>query len=100
MRKKVKNLRRPYRDPSCGCTSYKEHWIKATGQSFPEKCSRYRCTRDAEVGAHVINCSKTSSIRHLIVPLCKPCNNPSNTECFEIVSDAKTPSANKLTRCN
>lgn len=100
MAKHVKNSNRKAKfPPACGCDSYLEHWEKATNSKRPEQCSKSGCTKPAEVGAHVINCSVTANNSLKIVPLCKPCNNPANKECFPLVKGTKTPSAGKLLTC-
>lgn len=97
---KVKNSRRTaIFPPACGCSSYLEHWENATRLNRPSQCSRLDCTNPVHVGAHVLNCSKTSKNTLKIVPLCNTCNNPANIECFSLLKGTKTPSASRLTSC-
>jgi len=100
MSKSVKNSRRKAKfPPACGCKSYIEHWEKATNLKRPKVCSASGCAKPVDVGAHVFNCSNGASNTLKIVPLCNTCNTPSNTECFPLLKNVKTPSASKLSTC-
>lgn len=56
---------------SCSCGSWKEHWKKHTGQSWPRVCSVNGCGNAATLGAHIFNPSVTGE---RIVPTCDSCN--------------------------
>ena len=100
MRKHVKNSKRKAKfPPSCGCKTYLIHWEKATKLNKPQRCSKLGCSNTARVGAHIFNCSDTSSNKLMIVPLCNACNNPANSECFYLKKNVKTPSASKMKSC-
>lgn len=85
---KVKNINHTsqdrYSSPK-GYDSWEEFWEIKSGQSFPKKCQNINCKNAAEVGAHV---KKTSGDhKWYIVPLCKKCNHPKNTDAFYVHED-------------
>lgn len=94
----VKNLKRPAAAPTCGCSSFLKHWEKAT-RVAADKCSTKGCKRDADVGAHVKKCSKTSKDSWWIVPLCNKCNSSANTDCFELKNRVSFIGAGKKKSC-
>jgi len=67
--------------PVCG--SWKEHWIKLSRQEFDGlTCSKEGCSNKAEDGAHIIR--QPNYQEEWIAPLCAKCNNPNNTEPFNL----------------
>ena len=86
----VKNLHEGESDPgSKGCSSWREYWEKKSKKSFSQ-CSRKGCSSDSEDGAHVI-LSRGNDRSWYIVPLCKACNNPNNTEEFLVKRNDLVP---------
>ena len=64
-------------DRECAsCGSWKKHWIRLSGKSWPTQCSFAACYNSASLGAHVIN-SKVSGEK--IVPACDSCNKLKST---------------------
>ena len=62
-----------------GYNSWKDFWETKKGEPF-RLCSNCQCYHNiAEVGAHVQKASYGASNEWYIVPLCKPCNNKSET---------------------
>ena len=59
-------------DEKCNCESWKNHWIKFSGKSWPIKCSRTTCISIPELGAHLQNQNEIDLVR--IVPMCDACN--------------------------
>lgn len=72
-----------YNPMTCGCQSAMRHW-EIHSKLKVQNCSIKRCTNKAEVGGHVIKCHGNSLNTKYIIPICKSCNNPKNTDCFEI----------------
>lgn len=68
-------------NPPDGFDSWKEYWESRKGRRF-SRCSNLSCSSAAEVGAHVKKAFGTNE--WYIVPLCNSCNNPSNTDAFEV----------------
>jgi hypothetical protein len=79
---------------SCRCGSWKQHWINATGKSWPKKCSIAGCDNDATLGAHIVN-SKVSGGK--IAPACDSCNKLSGE--FSLKGGVTLVSANKQETC-
>jgi len=50
---------------SCRCGSWKQHWINATGKSWPKKCFIAGFDNDATLDAHIINLQCTPFLRQL-----------------------------------
>lgn len=65
-------------DPPSGYSSWREYWEDKMKRRFSD-CSRVDCIREAEDGGHV---KLASGSNKYIVPLCKECNNPANTDPF------------------
>ena len=61
-----------------GYSSWREYWEDKMKRRFSD-CSREGCNRKAEDGGHV---QKTNGSSKFIVPLCKECNNPANTDSY------------------
>lgn len=59
-------------DKKCKCKSWLKHYTKFS-DIIPSKCSAYRCTKYASVGAHV-KATNIESEESWIVPLCYKCN--------------------------
>jgi hypothetical protein len=57
---------------SCGCGSWKNHWINVSGKAWPIFCSVQGCLNFATLGAHVINSAVSGE---QIIPMCESCNN-------------------------
>ena len=83
-------------DRSCKCGSWKNHWIKYSGESWPEKCSVKGCNRDATLGAHVRNIYKDITGEY-IIPMCDICNKRDTT--FSIKQNTVPVPANKNKTC-
>lgn len=79
---------------SCSCGSWENHWVNVKGE-FPKLCQSLLCSKDAEVGAHVIKVGGTDQRRY-IVPLCKGCN---AATCEFSVPESKLVSANVQQTC-
>ncbi|AFM40973.1 hypothetical protein Desaci_1998 [Desulfosporosinus acidiphilus SJ4] len=79
---------------SCNCGSWKQHWINASGKSWPSKCSIKDCSNDATLGAHIINSSVSGE---QIVPACDSCNKLSGE--FSLKVGITLISANKQNTC-
>ena len=73
----VKNLNGSSRfpKPSCGCSSWIDHWDNNSGCKRPNKCPGCQkpLTRNNTVGAHVIKVNSPDKDRY-ITPLCDECN--------------------------
>ncbi len=63
-------------DKTCSCGSWKDHWIKHSGKSWPSSCSVKGCTTKPTLGAHVSNSAVTGQ---KIVPMCSSCNGREDT---------------------
>lgn len=78
----VKNMRDTSDlDPNGACSSWQEFWEVHMHRKF-SKCSRVGCQNPAEVGAHVKDAYRVG-VKY-ITPLCKACNNYTNTDVFEV----------------
>lgn len=65
------------RSPSCGkCGSWKDHWKKLTGRTWPQGCSVLNCSGAASLGGHIIHPQVQGE---KIVPMCDGCNKISGT---------------------
>jgi|SRR5690554_3871063 len=83
---KVKNLNgTSNRRPPYGYVSWKDWWEKQKGRKFYQ-CSKYLCTKKAEVGAHVQK-DYLYDRRWYIVPLCPACNLQSSSVTFHVKSN-------------
>lgn len=71
-------------NPPAGYLSWRDYWERNKGRKFSD-CSRSDCHKAAEVGGHVKKVY--GSNEWYIVPLCRACNSPSNTDEF-VVRDA------------
>lgn len=67
-----------------GYSSWKDFWEKKTGKKFGI-CGAINCSSSAEHGGHVYDVSKTA--KEYIIPLCADCNNPNNTDEYEVVEN-------------
>lgn len=81
---------------SCKCGSWKEHWLRFTGEEWPSWCSVVGCLNTAEVGAHVIN---PASDIEWIVPFCKDCNGQPTTTVFTLETGVNLVPANQSKTC-
>lgn len=79
---------------SCGCGSWKSHWINNSGKSWPSTCSIAGCNLTPSLGAHVIN-SKVSG--EYIIPACDSCNKLVGE--FDLKGGVTLVSANKQETC-
>ena len=80
---------------SCKCGSWKEHWENNSCKPWPLNCCASDCNGIAEVGAHVINPNCSGE---WIVPLCKGCNNRTDTFALKATSTL-VPANKELTGC-
>ncbi|MFM5399333.1 hypothetical protein ACET8C_13685 [Aeromonas veronii] len=85
---KVENLKDTAEERAPGGKSWIEYWrdnCDHVGQ-FDELCCRKGCFNLAEHGAHVHRHDGGILTRLMpyIVPLCAECNNPENTDVFEV----------------
>ena len=81
----------------CSCGSWLKHWEKfnSTGQSKPYLCPA--CGSPfVEVGAHVQKFGSFDN-KWYIVPLCKACNNKSNSTILDIGACALAPASRAST---
>lgn len=81
---------------SCSCGSWKDHWIKETGKSWPTKCSVEGCNSTPVLGAHIYNTSSTVE-GEFIAPFCNSCN--SKAEEFNLKNKISLAYANKKKSC-
>ncbi len=84
--KKYKNVKGSgnLKDDNCG--SWKQHWMKISGEKWPTTCCVKGCTNEATDGAHI---HEVGDKKTYIIPMCKEHNNPDNEDEFEI--NAITP---------
>ena len=69
-------------DQTCSpCGGWKNHWLRHSGDEWPELCSVEECEEKATDGAHISNYN-VDGIK--IIPMCTECNNPNNTDTFDI----------------
>ena len=61
---------------SCPCGSWKDHWLKHSGEPWPSTCSVVDCSSKPELGAHVENSGVSG---HRITPTCSECNQRTDT---------------------
>jgi len=61
---------------TCPCGTWKAHWLKHSGKSWPSYCSVGGCLNSAVLGAHVKNSGVTGN---RIVPMCDDCNKREDT---------------------
>ena len=83
----VKNIsftmKQPFANPrEKGYDSWEEYWKANANGPFPEACQNVDCDGKAEVCAHVK--SVLGERKWYIVPLCKKCNQPTNTKTFHV----------------
>ena len=80
----------------CKCGSWKNHWLKFSGKSWPEKCSVLHCCNIATLGAHIINNDDNVSGEY-IAPFCDSCNKLDDK--FDLKSNTIVFSANINETC-
>lgn len=85
-------------DESCFCGSWKKHWERYSGRTWPHLCSVSGCTNRAEVGAHVKRPFVNNQV--WIIPMCSECNNPYNTSFFTIKQGTNPVPADPKLTCN
>ena len=78
----------------CKCGSWKDHWIKFSGEEWPVLCSVARCKKKPTLGAHVINPNISGE---KIVPMCDSCNKINKS--FALKSNISDVSANTAETC-
>jgi len=78
----------------CKCGSWKKHWLKFSGKTWPDLCSVVGCEEKPILGAHVIN-SNVSGEK--IVPMCDSCNKLVNI--FSLKPNVDKVSANTVETC-
>ena len=81
-------------DRSCGCGSWKQHWINGAGKDQPRYCSVYGCSNQATLGAHIYNSNVESE---WIAPLCDSCNKISSE--FSLSDGSTVVPTNKNNCC-
>jgi len=81
-------------DRSCNCGTWKDHWIKYSGKTWPMSCSVNGCSNSATLGAHVWNPAVTGE---KIVPMCASCNGLTGS--FDLKGGITLESANKSETC-
>ena len=79
---------------ACKCGSWKNHWIKFSGKSWPSTCSVSGCNNKATVGAHVYNKNVSGE---KIIPACDSCNK--RADAFSLKAGVTLVSANKSETC-
>ncbi len=79
---------------SCACGSWKNHWIKFSGKTWPAKCSVSGCSNEPTLGAHVYNSNVNGE---KIVPMCDSCNKLSGE--FSLRDGTILVSANQSETC-
>lgn len=79
---------------SCGCGSWKQHWLNCTGKSWPDACSISGCNSTPTLGGHIYN---SEVMGERIAPICDSCNKLSGT--FTLKGSISIPSANKAKTC-
>lgn len=67
---------------SCSCGSWKQHWMKFSGQTWPNECSILDCHQKATLGAHIY-CTNSGSHDEYIVPACDSCNKLTEEFCLK-----------------
>ena len=63
-------------DKSCPCGTWKAHWLKHSGKSWPSTCSVVGCSNAPTLGAHVKNPGVSGN---RITPMCDDCNQRTDT---------------------
>ncbi len=84
---------------ACNCGSWKNHWMKGTGEDWPRTCSVEGCNHEAEVGGHIVSASDGRGDVY-IVPMCTSCNSAGTLWPFRLKTNTKIVSANKQSTCN
>lgn len=84
--------------PSCGCGSWKKHWLKFSDEEWPEQCSIDGCTQPAEVGAHIVRVGNDTPDDEYIAPTCSGHNNDHDAV-FDLKDGVVLVSANKQKTC-
>ena len=79
---------------ACACGTWRKHWVRFSGNSWPAQCSVQGCTDSPTLGGHVTNPQVTGE---KIVPLCDSCNGVSQT--FTLKEGITCVSANKAETC-
>lgn len=79
---------------SCPCGTWKDHWLKHSGKSWPAACSVKDCTEPPTLGAHIENPSVTG--RH-IVPMCDSCNGSDGA--FDLAGGVTLVPAKAMSSC-
>lgn len=79
---------------NCKCGSWKSHWIKFSGETWPDLCSVLGCEGKSTLGAHVINPNVSGE---KIVPMCDSCNKIVDT--FSLKPNIHPVSANTAETC-
>ena len=77
----VRNIKSTSDDKPFGYKSWKDYWIKNTGQKWPKKCRIHGCTSSAFAGAHV---NVKGYQEPFIIPLCRSCNSGYNSDIMSV----------------
>ena len=81
-------------DKTCPCGTWKKHWLKHSGESWPKSCSVKGCTEAPTLGAHISNPNVTGN---RIVPMCSSCNGLDGT--FDLKGNVTLVQAKELKGC-
>ncbi len=81
-------------DRTCGCGTWKDHWLNNCSKSWPKTCSVKDCSNAPTIGGHVYNPSVKGE---RIVPMCSSCNGLDST--FDLKGGVTLVSANKSKTC-
>ena len=77
MKVKVKNINGTarFKEPSCGCKTWLEHWVQNSGYNLKDFCRRCHShvVKDELVGGHVMKVNSADK-DYYIVPICRKCN--------------------------
>ncbi|MGK2255248.1 MAG: hypothetical protein ACI8Y6_000539 [Brevundimonas sp.] len=94
----VRNENGTSRRRRCACGTWIEHH-RSQGGGRRTTCARMGCGGRAEVGAHVKFVDRRRGRGSWIVPFCRGCNHPSNTEAMFIDSRTMLVSARRSFTC-
>lgn len=79
-------------DRNCQCGSWKNHWLKFSGKSWPGKCATSGCNNAVKLEVHIYKTSSHVTGKY-IVPACDSCDKRTNR--FNLKISAILVPANK-----
>lgn len=82
------------KDHTCQCGSWKYHWVRFSGRSWPLTCSIKGCRKRATVGAHIYSKDVDDE---KIIPACVECSKLEGE--FSLKNHAYLVSADKKLTC-